>query len=73
LTGANLDYADLTGATLFNANLAGANLNETLLLQADLEAANFDNASMFYTVMPDGISFYPGDTVDIYGAIGQPL
>lgn len=73
LTGANLDYADLAGAILFEANLTGASLEETFLLQADLDNANFENATMPYTIMPDGSSFYPGDPVDIYGAIGQPL
>ncbi len=52
-TSAELQYADLSGATLINVKLAGAHLEGSLWIKADLSGVTVDDS----TVCPDGILY----------------
>jgi len=54
LAEADLTGADLTGANLTRANLSSANLSQANLSGAILTGANFQDAILGWTVMPDG-------------------
>ena len=54
LRDAYLANADLSGADLSGADLNGANLSSAVLREANLDFADFTNAKLCNTVMPDG-------------------
>ena len=54
LRGADLSGAKLPKAKLRDSNLTGANLTSAVLLNAKIDFADFSNAKLCNTVMPDG-------------------
>jgi uncharacterized protein YjbI with pentapeptide repeats len=54
LTKADLRDAYLANADLSGADLNGANLSSAVLREANLDFADFTNAKLCNTVMPDG-------------------
>ena len=51
---ADLSDADLESANLHRANLSDANLTGAVLRDAQIDFADFTNAKLCNTVMPDG-------------------
>ena len=54
LRGADLSGAKLPKAKLRDSNLTGVNLTGAVLLNAKIDFADFSNAKLCNTVMPDG-------------------
>ena len=54
LRGADLSGAKLPKAKLHDSNLTGVNLTGAVLLNAKIDFADFSNAKLCNTVMPDG-------------------
>ena len=54
LSGSNLSRSDMSGAILIGADLSGANLTGAVLRDAKIDFADFTNAKLCNTVMPDG-------------------